>query len=122
MIALISDDDHDEDNNGNENRLQPLVYPLSGKKKAQVEVRDFECLCENGLLNDNLIGFYIRFLEDHLDRTNKELANRVCFFSTYFYTTLTDRPRQEGLINYAHVKEWTRKVDIFSVLVGLRFR
>jgi sentrin-specific protease 7 len=41
--------------------------------------------------------------------------NKVYFFNTHFYTTLT-RPvaGQKGAINYASVARWTRDVDIFN--------
>ena len=92
----------------------PLVYPRFGKKKAEVDAQDRERLRDNEFLNDNLIGFYIRFLEDHLDRTNKEAAKRVYFFNSYFYAALTNTPRNKKLINYESVQKWTRSVDIFS--------
>ena len=113
----LCDDDDDEDPNpqpahsGECRRWEkPLVYPRFGKKKAEVDAQDLERLRDNEFLNDNLIGFYIRFLEDHLDRTNKEAAKKVYFFNSYFYVTLTNkRP-----INYESVQKWTRTVDIFS--------
>lgn len=113
----LCDDDDDEDPNpqpalGGECKRweKPLVYPRFGKKKAEVDAQDLERLRDNEFLNDNLIGFYIRFLEDHLDRTNKEAAKKVYFFNSYFYATLTNkRP-----INYESVQKWTRTVDIFS--------
>ncbi|ODM21096.1 hypothetical protein SI65_04149 [Aspergillus cristatus] len=111
--TIISDDDNVEDNYGSNNGPQLLMYPYLGKKQAQVEAQDLKRLCNNKFLNDNLIGCYIRFLEDHLDRTNKEAANWVFFFNTYFYTTLTDRPN-EGPINFKRVQNWTKGVDIFS--------
>ena len=115
---LCDDDDDDvEDPNpqpahGGECKRweKPLVYPRFGKKKAEVDAQDLERLRDNEFLNDNLIGFYIRFLEDHLDRTNKKAAKKVYFFNSYFYATLTNkRP-----INYESVQKWTRTVDIFS--------
>lgn len=114
---LCDDDDDDQDPNpqpvhaGECKRWEkPLVYPRFGKKKAEVDAQDLERLRDNEFLNDNLIGFYIRFLEDHLDRTNKEAAKKVYFFNSYFYATLTSkRP-----INYESVQKWTRTVDIFS--------
>ncbi|RAL01912.1 cysteine proteinase, partial [Aspergillus ibericus CBS 121593] len=93
---------------------KPLVYPLVGKKKAEVDVYDLERLRENEFLNDNLIGFYIRFLEEHLDRTNKEMAKKVYFFNTFFHDTLMKVPRGKRGINYEGVQKWTRTVDIFS--------
>jgi hypothetical protein len=92
---------------------RPLVYPRFGKKKAEVNALDLRRLAPHEFLNDNIIGFYIRFLEDHLQRCRPEAAQRVYFFNSYFFATLTKSPK--GLkINYEGVAKWTRNVDIFS--------
>ncbi|PKY03860.1 cysteine proteinase [Aspergillus campestris IBT 28561] len=93
---------------------RPLVYPRFGKKKAEVDAQDLERLRAYEFLNDNLIGFYIRFLEDHLDRCNKEVAKRVYFFNSYFFATLTNAPGRKRGINYEGVEKWTRNVDLFG--------
>lgn len=93
---------------------QPLIYPQNGKKKAEVTVEDRDRLRDDEFLNDNLIAFYMRFLQDHLERTNKEAAKEVYFFNSYFYDTLTKTPRGERGINYSGVAKWTRNVDLFS--------
>ncbi|BAE61549.1 unnamed protein product [Aspergillus oryzae RIB40] len=92
---------------------KPLVYPRFGKKKAEVDAQDRERLRDNEFLNDNLIGFYMRFLEDHLERTNKDVAKRVYFFNSYFFATLTNVKGRRN-INYEGVQKWTRAVDIFG--------
>ncbi|KAI2793937.1 hypothetical protein POX_a00525 [Penicillium oxalicum] len=94
------------------NWKKPLVYPKVGKKKEEVNVDDRDRLRENQLLNDNLIAFYIRFLQDHLDRTRPDVAKRVYFFNSYFFATLTNKGPRE--INYDAVEKWTRNVDLFS--------
>lgn len=91
---------------------KPLVYPKVGKKKEEVSVDDRDRLRENEFLNDNLIAFYIRFLQDHLERTNPDVAKRVYFFNTYFFATLTNKGSRE--INYEGVEKWTRAVDLFN--------
>lgn len=91
---------------------KPLVYPKIGKKKEEVTVVDRDRLRGDQFLNDNLITFYIRFLQDHLERTNPDAAKRVYFFNSYFFDTLTNKGTRE--INYAAVEKWTRSVDLFS--------
>lgn len=93
---------------------KPLVYPRNGKKKAEVTIADRERLLRDDFLNDNLIALYMRFLQDHLERTNKEAAKRIYFFNTYFFATLTNTPRGDRGINYGGVEKWTRNVDLFS--------
>lgn len=92
---------------------KPLVYPRVGKKKAEVNVEDRDRLRDDEFLNDNLIGFYMRFLQDHLERTNKQAAQRVYFFNSYFYDTLTKTSKGDRGINYGGVEKWTRNVDLF---------
>lgn len=92
----------------------PLVYPQNGKKKAEVTVDDRDRLRDDEFLNDNLIAFYMRFLQDHLERTNKEAAKQIYFFNSYFYDTLTKTPRGQRGINYSGVAKWTRNVDLFG--------
>ncbi|OQE02187.1 hypothetical protein PENVUL_c040G09987 [Penicillium vulpinum] len=93
---------------------KPLVYPRNGKKKAEVTLGDRERLFRDDFLNDNLIALYMRFLQEHLERTNKEAAKRIYFFNTYFFATLTNIPRGNRGINYGGVEKWTRNVDLFS--------
>lgn len=120
--TVICDDDDDEANDSVPQPPartfakweKPLLYPRFGKKKAEVDAQDCERLRSDEFLNDNLIGFYMRFLEDHLDRTNKDAAKRVYFFNSYFYATLTNNPKNRKAINYQGVQKWTRSVDIFS--------
>jgi sentrin-specific protease 7 len=93
---------------------KPLVYPWTGKKKAEVCIEDRDRLREDEFLNDNLIGFYMRFLQDHLERTNQKAAEKVYFFNSYFFDTLTNTPKGERGINYSGVEKWTRSVDLFN--------
>lgn len=105
---------HLEDDVSRKKWKKPLVYPWTGKKKAEVCIEDRDRLREDEFLNDNLIGFYMRFLQDHLERTNRKAAEKVYFFNSYFFDTLTNTPKGERGINYSGVEKWTRSVDLFS--------
>lgn len=92
----------------------PLLFPKDGKKKASVEFSDLERLEENEFLNDNLIGFYLRYLEERLAETQPEVAKKVYFFNTFFFASLTNTQRGKRGINYEAVEKWTRSIDIFA--------
>ena len=93
---------------------KPLTYPKTGKKKVTVEWDDLERLDEGEFLNDNLISFYLRYLENELEVNRPDLAKRVYFFNSFFYERLTSvRAGQKG-INYEGVQRWTRNVDLFT--------
>ena len=93
---------------------RPLLYPQSGKKKTTVEWKDLERLDDGEFLNDNLIGFYLRYLEIRLEERDPELAGRVYWFNTFFFASLTQTARGQGRINYDAVTKWTRNVDLFN--------
>ncbi|KAJ5223699.1 hypothetical protein N7468_008241 [Penicillium chermesinum] len=88
--------------------------PETHTPASEVDVDDRDRLREDEFLNDNLIAFYMRFLQDHLERTNPEVAKKVYFFNTYFFEALTKSPKNERGINYNAVAKWTRGVDLFS--------
>ncbi|KAG5985403.1 hypothetical protein E4U55_003631 [Claviceps digitariae] len=88
-----------------------LVFPATGKNRATVDDGDIPRLDEGEFLNDNLISFYIRYLQIKLESERPELLSKVYFFSTFFFEKLTST---KGQINYVGVKAWTAKVDLLS--------
>lgn len=93
---------------------KPLTYPKVGKKKTTVEWSDLERLDEGEFLNDNLISFYLRFLEQSLEEDRPDIARRVYFFNTFFFATLTNSHKGKKAFNYEGVQKWTRSVDLFT--------
>ncbi|KAL6856448.1 cysteine proteinase [Trichoderma novae-zelandiae] len=89
----------------------PLIFPPTGKNRATVDKIDIPRLDEGEFLNDNLINFYIRYLEHKLERERPELLRKIYFFSTFFFEKLKST---KGKINYDGVKSWTAKVDLLS--------
>lgn len=93
---------------------KPLVYPKDGRKRTTVEWSDIERLDEGEFLNDNLVAFYLRYLEHQAEQSDPALSRKVYVFNTFFYERLTDtKPRHKG-INYDAVRKWTRGVDLFT--------
>ena len=93
--------------------IKPLIYPKDGRKKTTVEFSDLERLDEGEFLNDNLIGMYLRYLESKMEENNPDIAKKVYFFNTYFYSSLTTSLKGRGF-NYEAVQKWTKTVDIFT--------
>ncbi|KAH0559601.1 hypothetical protein GP486_003885 [Trichoglossum hirsutum] len=94
--------------------FRPLVFPLNGPRKTTVDFGDLERLDEGEFLNDNIIAFYLRYLERDLEITHPAIAKRVYFFNTFFYERLTSRSSGKRGINYEGVQKWTSKIDIFN--------
>ena len=93
---------------------KPLIYPKEGKKRITVEWSDLEKLDEGEFLNDNLISFYLRFLEQQLGNQKPHIAKKVYFFNSYFFATLTNTHKSKKGFNYEGVQKWTRSVDLFT--------
>lgn len=116
LVELVDDEPEvtPKANPGDRIWSKPLVYPPVGKKKEEVNSYDLERLRDGEFLNDNLIGFYARFLEHYLERNKPEVSKRVYFFNSYFYATLTSPAKGRKGVNYQGVSKWTRNVDLFS--------
>ncbi|CAF3467227.1 unnamed protein product [Fusarium graminearum] len=88
-----------------------LVYPPTGKNRATVDKEDITRLDEGEFLNDNLISFYIRYLQVQLEKDKPELLEKVYIFNTFFFEKLRSNRAKN---NYEGVKAWTARVDILS--------
>lgn len=51
---------------------QPLLYPFEGTKRANVDFKDLTRLNPTEFLNDNIINFYLRYID------SLPLPSRVC--------------------------------------------
>jgi len=85
-----------------------LLYPSKGPGRATVEFADLERLDDEAYLNDNLISFGLRYLQEQYPATK----SKVYIFNSFFYNTLAGKGRKD--IDYDAVKRWTSKVDLFS--------
>lgn len=89
----------------------PLIYPATGPRRTTIEAQDVERLDDGEFLNDNLISFALR----HLEETNSQLKGKVHIFNTFFYTSLSTTKAGKKGFNYDAVKRWTKDINIFSV-------
>ncbi|KAF8460668.1 hypothetical protein BDZ91DRAFT_417403 [Kalaharituber pfeilii] len=71
----------------------PLVWPpaAAAKKRVTVDYADLDRLDNEKWLNDNIINFYLRHLEEELSQQNPVLAQQTHFFNTFFYERLISR-------------------------------
>ena len=94
--------------------VKPLVYPKEGKKRTTVEWDDLERLDDGQFLNDNLIAFYLRYLECQAEKRDPTISRRVYMFNTFFYERLSSTNSGHKGMNYDAVQKWTRGVDLFT--------
>lgn len=85
-----------------------LVYPATGRNRATVDAEDIQRLDEGEFLNDNLISFYVRYLQTKLEKEESPVLKKVYIFNSFFFDKLKSSQKYEG------VKSWTAKVDLFQ--------
>ncbi|KAM0435311.1 hypothetical protein ACHAPT_003405 [Fusarium lateritium] len=88
-----------------------LVYPPTGKNRATVDRDDIPRLDEGEFLNDNLISFYLRYLQVQLEKERPQVLDKVYIFNTFFFEKLRSN---RAKINYDGVKAWTARIDLLS--------
>lgn len=88
-----------------------LEFPVNGRNRASVDKDDVLRLNEGEFLNDNLINFYLRYLQADLESKRPDILQKVHFFNTYLFPTIKS---SAGNINYKGVEKWTAKIDLFS--------
>jgi Ulp1 family protease len=95
-----------------------LKYPYSvglnpDKNIITIHESDLSCLAEGEFLNDNIIDFYLRHLNEEVITYASE---NIHFYSSFFYKKYvgTDYDKNGPNSRYLSVKKWTKSVDIFS--------
>lgn len=87
-----------------------LRYPSSGPFAVTLLQTDLDRLRENEYLNDTLIEFGLRFLQEQIKARNPTLAQQIYVFNTFFYQKLTEyRDRSKS---YEQVRKWTNRVNM----------
>lgn len=89
-----------------------LQYPLDGPGRVSIFESDEDRLRDGEFLNDTIIEFGLKHRLLKLRDTNPSLYDSIYLFNTFFYRQLTKSKRHDE--NYAQVRKWTNKIDIFS--------
>lgn len=89
---------------------QSVMYPATGARRITVDFQDLERLDEGEFLNDNIVGYALRRIEENMSPEHK---NKVHFFNSYFFTSLTSKNGRKTF-SYESVKKWTKQKDIFN--------
>ncbi|KAK1084258.1 hypothetical protein LTR33_002761 [Friedmanniomyces endolithicus] len=89
---------------------KPVEYPPQSARRVTVDFGDIERLDEGQFLNDNLISFGLRKIQEEMVPEHRE---SVHFFNSFFYTSLTTKNGRKSL-NYDSVKKWTKGKDLLS--------
>ena len=87
-----------------------VVYPPEGLRRVTVDFQDLERLDEGEFLNDNIIGFALRNIEENMAPEHKD---SVLFFNSFFYSSLTTKNGRKAF-NYDGVKRWTKNKDLLT--------
>lgn len=87
-----------------------VVYPDQGPRRVTVDFQDLERLDEGEFLNDNVISFALRRIEEQMAPEHKE---KVHFFNSFFYTALTTKSGKKAF-DYDAVKRWTKSKDLLG--------
>lgn len=90
---------------------QSVMYPPTGAKRVTVDFQDLERLDEGEFLNDNIVGYALRRIEENMAPEHKD---KVHFFNSYFFTSLTNKNGRRAF-NYDAVKKWTKQKDLINV-------
>ena len=83
---------------------------LVDKFKVALKRKKFRCLRDGTWLNDEVINFYMKILQEYAD-TSDNISQTVFVNNSFFFSKLC---RERGGYNFKNVRRWTRKVSIFD--------
>ena len=94
------------------------VYPLPPATANTISITkgDLKRLLPIQYLNDNLIDYYMRTLEEKFTTHDTSSLDFTCFTS-HFYTKMIEfgsRSNPDVTLGYQQVSKWTSNMDIFS--------
>jgi len=111
-----------------ENVITYCQYPPNVSGNITVTNDDYMCLGASQFLNDNIIDFFLKYLQfSNPDNVDDDLMSKTHIFTTFFYERLSTRSKgskphpiedNTGLTDsqkmYERVRKWTKRVDLFK--------
>lgn len=104
---------------------QILIYPPPSQapRGISINTEDYECLAIDQYLNDVIIDFYLRYLQEEI--LSNEQRERTHIFSQFFYKRLTTMPTRKSQADkdgkltasqrrHSRVEKWTKHVNLFD--------
>ncbi|XP_021859933.1 probable ubiquitin-like-specific protease 2B isoform X2 [Spinacia oleracea] len=96
--------------------FEEVVYPKGAADAVVISKRDVDLLEPDTFLNDTIIDFYIKYLENEISSSERA---RFHFFNCFFFRKLADPDKNpsgvfDGKAGYQRVRKWTRKVNLFE--------
>ncbi|KAG0448271.1 hypothetical protein HPP92_027908 [Vanilla planifolia] len=96
--------------------FEDVIYPKGDADAVCISKRDIELLEPNTFINDTIIDFYIKYLQDKITPIERK---RFYFFNSFSFEKLADLDKNpasisEGRAAFQRVRKWTRKVNIFE--------
>ncbi|KAJ2356231.1 hypothetical protein GGF43_002200 [Coemansia sp. RSA 2618] len=131
-IAFNDDDDFDDDDDDDfvsqcrEFRLDDhtlrFSYPRDGIKPISVTGSDICRLYKGEFLNDTILEFYVRYIDENLRSSNPSLHEQCFFFNTFFFKKLSHRNKaapydpDSNPMDAVHrqLQKWTSSVELFD--------
>uniref|UniRef100_A0ACD5VT55 Uncharacterized protein n=1 Tax=Avena sativa TaxID=4498 RepID=A0ACD5VT55_AVESA len=96
--------------------FEDVIYPKGERDAVSISTRDVELLLPEIFVNDTIIDFYIKYLTQRIEPTER---HRYHFFSSFFFRKLADLDKDQenapkGREAFLGVRKWTRKIDVFA--------
>ncbi|GBG73892.1 hypothetical protein CBR_g17607 [Chara braunii] len=104
-------------------RIRPLIFPPNGRDAVRITDDDLNLLKPMSFINDTLVDFYMKYLEQQFLGDEKE--DRFYIFNSFFFRKLRDSKKAsttcccdggqllaEALAD--PLRKWTRRVNLFD--------
>ncbi|CAM0883217.1 unnamed protein product [Alopecurus aequalis] len=96
--------------------FEDVIYPKGDRDAVSISSRDVELLLPEIFVNDTIIDFYIKYLTQRIEPTER---HRYHFFNSFFFRKLANLDKDQenapkGREAFLNVRKWSRKIDIFA--------